>query len=103
MGGRYSPWHNTPTARLHAALWMMAKSPLMFAGRLPASAQTLNLVANPLALDIHAFSSGMTPSYQGDCSCRPFPDQNEFACHPYNLPGRPACVAVWVSRMPNPH
>ena len=65
-----SPWHGTPTARLHATIWMMAKSPLMFAGQLPASAETLNLIANPLALDIHAHSSGMTASYQGDCSCK---------------------------------
>ena len=65
-----SPWHGTPTARLHATIWMMARSPLMFAGQLPASAETLNLIANPLALDIHAHSSGMTASYQGDCSCK---------------------------------
>lgn len=98
-----SPWHHTPTARLHAALWMMARSPLMFAGKLPASKETLNLIANPLALDIHAYSTALSVTYQGDCSCRPTPRQNEFACQPYNPPGRPACVAVWVAKMPNPH
>ena len=42
-------------AQLHSAMWMMAKSPLMFGGQLPiADPTTLNLVTNKLALLINS-------------------------------------------------
>lgn len=100
--GKDSIWDGTPTARLHAAIWMLSKSPLMFAGRLPASDVTLNLIANSLALDIHSTSMDMKVGYQGDCACRPTPSQSQYACQPINAPGAPPCVAVWWSSMPNP-
>jgi hypothetical protein len=98
--GEDSPFHGTPAAKLHAAIWMMSRSALMFAGKLPADAATLNLFANPLALDIHASSSDLRVSYQGDCACTPDPDQSQHACVPINAAGSAPCVAVWWATMP---
>ena len=97
--GADSPWHGTPAARLHAAIWLMGRSPLMFAGALPADAQTLNLVANPLGLAIHAASSSLRAAYQGDCSCTPN-SRAEFACTLRDAAGAPPCVAVWHASLP---
>ena len=98
--GSDSPFHGTPAAKLHAAIWMMMRSPLMFAGKLPADEQTLNLVANPLALDINSHAGPLQVSYQGDCSCTPDPQQSQFACRPINAVGAEPCVAVWWAAMP---
>merc|ERR1712241_198954 len=73
----------------------------MFAGKLPADDNTLNLIANDLALDVHAFSSNLQVSYQGNCDCTPNPQQSEFACRPLNAHGTQPCVAVWWALMPN--
>ena len=53
---------NTIPAQLHAALWTLARSPLMMAGAVPTDATTLNLLTNPLAMEIHAHSSGLNVS-----------------------------------------
>jgi hypothetical protein len=98
--GSDSPLHGTPAAKLHAAIWMMMRSPLMFAGKLPADEQTLNLIANPLALDINTHAGALQVSYQGDCSCTPDPQQSQFACRPINAMGAKPCVAVWWAAMP---
>ena len=96
--GPDSFFFGTPTAQLHAAMWMMAKSPLMYGGQLPISdPTTLNLVTNKLALLINSHSStDLDVVYQGDCSCR---KKSGFACHPYNLPGAAPCVATWWSSL----
>ena len=74
----------------------------MFAGKVhDLSKETMNLIANPLALDINGYSSALSATYQGDCACRPIPHQSEWACDPYNRPGSPSCVAVWIAKMPN--
>ena len=52
----------------------------MFSGHLPASDETLNLIANPLALDIHASSSNLSVTYEGDCSCALDPYESQYAC-----------------------
>ena len=46
--GADSPYPSTPAAKLHATIWMMSRAVLMFAGKVPADEETLNLVANPL-------------------------------------------------------
>jgi len=96
--GRDSAFFGTPAAQLHAAMWMMSKSPLMFGGQLPITdATTLNLVTNSLALLINAYSANdMQVIYQGNCSCRP---KSGFACHPYNAPDTAPCVATWWSSL----
>jgi hypothetical protein len=99
--GVNSDFHGTPAAELHAAIWTMARSPLMYSGPLPAPKSTMNLIANPLALDIHAHSGNMKVRYQGDCSCTPVPSESEFACAPLNPLGTESCVAIWESDMPN--
>ena len=73
---------------------------MMFAGKLPADAVTLNLIANPLALDINSNAGPLQVSYQGDCSCTPDPVQSQFACRPINAAGADPCVAVWWATMP---
>jgi hypothetical protein len=92
--GPDSAFFGTPTAQLHASMWMMARSPLLYGGQLPIrDATTLNLVTNRLALLINSHSSGeMRVAYRGDCSCRP---KQGFACHPHNTPGAAPCVATW--------
>jgi alpha-galactosidase len=97
--GADSPWHGTPAAAQHAAIWLMARSPLMFAGALPADASTLNLVANHLGLGIHAASSSLSAAYQGDCTCTPNA-RAQFACTLRNAAGAPPCVAVWHAALP---
>ena len=96
--GPDSAFFGTPTAQLHAAMWMMARSPLMYGGQLPITDDaTLNLVTNKLALLINAHSSSdMQVDYRGDCSCRP---KSGFACHPHNTPGSAPCVATWWSTL----
>ena len=95
--GPDSAFFGTPAAQLHSAMWMMAKSPLMFGGQLPIEdPTTLNLVTNPLALLINSHSSSdMKVDYQGNCDCRP---KSGYACHPHNAPGEAPCVAtLWSS------
>jgi hypothetical protein len=96
--GPDSLFFNTPTAQLHASMWMMAKSPLMYGGQLPIEdATTLNLVTNPLALLINSHSSSnMLVKYQGNCSCRP---KSGYACKPHNTEGEAPCVATWWSSL----
>eukprot|EP01048_Picozoa_sp_COSAG05_P018594 COSAG05_NODE_2745_length_2693_cov_1.756361_2_plen_314_part_00 len=96
--GHDSAFFGTPAAKLHAAMWMMAKSPLMYGGQMPITDEaTLNLVTNQLALQINAYSSpDLKVRYQGDCSCRP---KSGFACHPHNVPGALPCVATWWSTL----
>eukprot|EP01052_Picozoa_sp_SAG31_P014310 SAG31_NODE_884_length_11256_cov_2.889666_10_plen_298_part_00 len=95
--GPDSAFFGTPAAQLHASMWMMAKSPLMFGGQVPITdATTLNLITNKYALLINERSSHMQVKYQGNCSCRP---KSGFACHPYNAPGVAPCVATWWSSL----
>ena len=96
--GHDSAFFGTPAAQLHASMWMMAKSPLMYGGQLPITdATTLDLVTNKLALLVNSHSSSdMQVDYKGDCSCRP---KSGFACHPHNTPGAAPCVATWWSSL----
>jgi hypothetical protein len=88
--GRDSAFFGTPAAQLHAAMWMMARSPLMYGGELPITdATTLNLVTNKLALMINSHSSpDLRVAYRGNCSCVP---KSGFACHPRNSAGTLSC------------
>ena len=96
--GPDSAFFGTPAAQLHSAMWMMAKSPLMYGGQLPITDNaTLDLVTNPLALLINSHSEhDLNVAYEGDCSCKP---KSGYACHPYNAPGALPCVATWWSTL----
>eukprot|EP00035_Acanthoeca_spectabilis_P025771 m.459843 g.459843 ORF g.459843 m.459843 type:complete len:481 (-) comp21844_c0_seq1:154-1596(-) len=91
--GRYSNFFRTPTAELHAAMWMMAKSPLMYAGPLPITdPYTLNLVTDPVALRINAESTGLQVEYRGNCTCVVHNVAGN-AC----VPLANSCTALWWS------
>jgi hypothetical protein len=97
--GRDSPFFGTPAAQLHATIWMMAQSPLMYAGDLPITdPATLNFVTNPLALMINAHSSGLQVAYEGDCRCA-VPRVRGNACKLLNsnTTSMGSCVATWWS------
>lgn len=98
--GAYSAYHNTPAAQLHAAIWMMARSPLMFGGKMPIDdSTTLNLVTNQDALLINELSAGLKVSYSGDCRCSLKGATNGHACRPNAPKGAEPCVATWSSNV----
>eukprot|EP00041_Stephanoeca_diplocostata_P034027 m.1140774 g.1140774 ORF g.1140774 m.1140774 type:complete len:312 (+) comp24448_c3_seq5:834-1769(+) len=96
--GSNSKYYKTPAAKLHAAIWIMARSPLMFAGVLPTDDETLNLVTNPLALQINQHSSNLRVHYEGNCSCSARPNAAHECTPQWSGPG--GCVAVWWADMP---
>lgn len=98
--GKDSPYYNTPQASLHAVLWMMSRSALMFAGAVPADKTTIDLMTNPLALGINERSSGLQVRYQGRCDCTPH-DTNQHSCIPTNPVASEPCVATWWSNLPD--
>ena len=96
--GEYSGYYGTPAAQLHASMWMIARSPLMYGGKLPIDdATTLNLVTNADALLVNERSSGLRSSYAGDCRCTLKGRQHGHACRPLALPDAVPCVATWWS------
>ena len=94
--GSDSDFFGTPAAQLHATMWMMGQSPLMYAGDLPTDPSTMNLLTNPLALMINEHSSGLQVAYQGDCACNNLKKHGNM-CRLLNDPATPPCVAVWWS------
>eukprot|EP00038_Savillea_parva_P010266 m.189068 g.189068 ORF g.189068 m.189068 type:complete len:501 (-) comp17627_c0_seq1:3654-5156(-) len=93
--GKYSDFYNTPEAELHATMWMMARSPLMYGGPLPIEdAYTLDLVTNPVALRINNESRGLQVRYTGNCTCRVRGGVGH-ACKPL----ADNCGAVWWSKL----
>jgi len=98
--GRDSAFYNTPAAELHASIWMMARSPLMYGGNLPIQDNyTLNLISNQLALMVNEHSDDLRVSYAGDCRCTLKGKQHGHACKPINDPSSSdgPCVATWWS------
>ena len=96
--GAYSDYFGTPAAQLHATIWAMARSPLMFGGKLPIEdATTLNLVTNKDALVVNEHSTGLRVSYAGDCRCSMKGRKHGNACRPLALPNAVPCVATWWS------
>ena len=96
--GAYSGYFGTPAAQLHAAIWMMARSPLMYGGKLPIEdAATLNLLTNKDALMINAHSTGLRVLYAGDCRCSMKGRKHGHACRPLALPDAAPCVSTWWS------
>ena len=90
--GRLSDFFDTPAADLHAAMWMMARSPLMYAGELPITdAHTLDLVTNPLALRINEASADLRVRYSGNCTCK----VHNIAGNACKTPVANDCGAVW--------
>ena len=89
-----------------ASLYMMARAPLMHAGRLPADPTTLGFLTNEKALDLHANATRVrVGAYEGNCSC-------VLDHHHYNpsliVPGTctipagsggPPCVATWSAEL----
>jgi hypothetical protein len=72
---------------------MMAKSPLMYSGAVPADPVTLNLLTSPVALKINAESSDLRVAYSGNCSCRVL--SSGTACEPLAH----TCTALWWSTL----
>jgi len=98
--GKDSAFYGTPAQELHASMWMMARSPLMYGGNLPIQDNyTLNLIANPVALMVNEHSQSLRVAYQGDCRCTLKGKQHGHACKPINDPSSTlgACVATWWS------
>ena len=95
-----SCYTGTPTARLHASMWMIARSPLIYSGSVPAPPVNFKLMTNRLALRINERSSNLKVSYQGRCDCTPAPANNQFACTLLNPPGAAPCVAIFTATMP---
>ena len=65
--GADSPWHGTPAARLCAAIWLMARSPLMFAGALPAGLNEGRLTFSDI-LPFHSRSVWRIPILKANAS-----------------------------------
>ena len=97
--GPNSSYRGTPAAVLHATVWMLARSPLMYSGPLPITdALTLTLMTHPTALRIHSSAGRLHTSYQGDCSCHE--RFGNSGCIPTNSPGAAPCVAIWWAELP---
>ena len=98
LSKRLAEFQGTPAAQLHATIWAMARSPLMFGGKLPIEdATTLNLVTNKDALVVNEHSTGLRVSYAGDCRCSMKGRKHGNACRPLALPNAVPCVATWWS------
>ena len=53
-----------------ATLWMMSKSPLMYAGALPADERTIQYLTKKNAMDVHDNGVGnKVIKYEGNCTC----------------------------------
>jgi len=98
-GGEGSPKYDL--GQTIASLYMMARAPLMHAGRLPVDATTLNFLTNKRALALHKAAFKRDVRYAGNCTC-------VLDHHHYNpaliVPGTckipagsggPPCVVSW--------
>ena len=97
-----------------ATLWMIARSPLMHAGPLPADNITLGYETNAVALEAHAYGEPHVVGYQGNCRCETGADRPLSSWPPRAGPGKlgpgctlnrtafPACVAKWTSAVTPP-
>ena len=99
--GRYSGYFGTGAAQLHAVMWMMARSPLMYGGAMPIEDPvTLRLVTNKLALMVNRYSDKLNVTYSGDCRCH-LSRIHGNACRPLNDPmsKQDPCVVTWWSNL----
>lgn len=96
--GPLSSFRGTPAATLHATVWMLARSPLMYSGPLPITdAYTLRLMTDPTALRIHSTAGRLHTRYHsGNCSCR----QTPSGCSPDAPASASPCVALWWAELP---
>ena len=80
-----------------ATLWMIARSPLMEAGHLPADNITLSYTTNTDALEFHDHGvHNRVIKYEGNCTCK---GETTGSCNIVaNATGLP-CVATWLAEL----
>jgi len=79
-------------------LWIIVRSPLMHAGRLPTDEKTLLYLTNPNALKIHQHSqNNHVVGYSGNCTCKG--DRLGSCTIPHDPAVGEPCVVKWAAQV----
>ena len=81
-----------------ATVWMITRSPLMEAGKVPSDNTTLSYMTNSDALAFHGKGESALLKYEGNCTCH---GATTGSCSFYTPWVGDSCVTTWVSKLAN--